>query len=382
MKISPFIYGKTVSVNSFTNREVEVKKLFDNLTNGVNTMIISPRRWGKSSLVEKVVSEIKAKNKDIKIVVMDLFAAGCEEEFLEIFAREVIKASSSKWQEWAKIGKDLFKTLLPKISIGIDPVNDFNISFDWHELKKYSDEVLNLPETIANKKGSKFVICLDEFQNIASFNDYDILEKKMRAVWQRQKSVTYCLFGSKRHMMSEIFNNSTRPFFRFGDMMLLPKIEISKWIPFITKGFADTGKQISEDNAKEISLIMKNHSWYVQQLAHYTWNLTTKIATTKTINQALNELIYANTPFYQKEIESISTTQLNFLKAVLKKNTQFTSSRIMQKYHLGTPRNVSKNKVILINNDFIQDINGSLEFVDPAFELWFNKQYFNISYNV
>jgi len=349
MKTSPFIYGKTVSTISFTNRDTESKKLYDNLTNGVNTMILSPRRWGKSSLVEKVVSDMKLKNKNLKILIIDLFAVSCEEEFLELFAREVIKASSSKWQEWAKTGKDFFKMLLPKINIGIDPVNDFSLSFDWQELRKYSDEILNLPEIIADKKGYKFIICLDEFQNLASFNCYDILEKKMRAVWQRQKSVTYCLYGSKRHMMSEIFNNASRPFFRFGDMMLLQKIEISKWVPFITKGFTDTGKQIGEAYAEQISLIMKNHSWYVQQLAHYTWNLTSKIATGTTINKALDELIYANSPFYQKEIESISLTQINVLKAVIQKATQLTSSRIMQEYHLGTPRNVSKNKAILIN---------------------------------
>ena len=196
----------------------------------------------------------------------------------------------------------------------------------------------------------------------------------MRAVWQRQKKVTYCLYGSKRHMMSNIFNNPSKPFYRFGDIMMLPKIETVKWIDFIRKSFSHTHKSIGEADAMLIPHLMKNHPWYVQQLAHYTWNLTTQQATQKEIEQALAELIQTNAPLYQKEIEILSTTQVNLLKAVISGETQLTSTAVMQKYHLGTPRNVLKNKTILMNNDLIHEVNTSYEFVDPAFELWFKKQ--------
>lgn len=382
MKDSPFIYGTIVSIQSFTNREAESAKLQSNLLNGINTTIISPRRWGKSSLVEKVITDINKKDKKTKTVIIDLFSVSSEEDFLEQFAREVIKASSSKWQEWMSSGKEFFKKLIPKLSIGIDPSTDFSLSFDWHELKKNSDEVLNLPETIAKKRGIKFIICLDEFQNLSSFNDYLFFEKKLRACWQRHKSVTYCLYGSKRHMMTDIFNNPSKPFYRFGDIMLLQKIETKKWVSFICKSFAATDKQIDENTAGIIPLVMKNHSWYVQQLAHYAWNVTHKRATTTEIYTALKELINANTPLYQKETESISHTQLNLLKAVAKNETQFTSTAVMINYQLGTPRNVSKNKTLLINNDIIHEINNKFEFVDPAFELWFKKQFFNQPYTL
>lgn len=136
MKDSPFIYGTIVSIQSFTNREAESAKLQSNLLNGINTTIISPRRWGKSSLVEKVIIDINKKDKKTKTVIIDLFSVSSEEEFLEQFAREVIKASSSKWQEWMSSGKEFFKKLIPKLSLGIDPTTDFSLSFDWHELKK------------------------------------------------------------------------------------------------------------------------------------------------------------------------------------------------------------------------------------------------------
>lgn len=376
MKDSPFVYGTTVSSHAFTNREKDVQKLKSNLLNGINTTIISPRRWGKSSLVEKVIREINAKEKKHKTVVIDLFSAGSKEEFLEQFAKEVIKASSGKWQEWMLSGKEFFRQLIPKLSLGIDPNTDFSISFDWKELRKYSEEVLQLPETIARKKGIRMIICLDEFQNLASYPGYEEFEKQMRAVWQRQKLVTYCLYGSKRHMMTDIFNNPAKPFYRFGDILLLPKIEHAKWLRFITNGFKNTGKNIDEKTASWIPEIMKNHSWYVQQLAQYTWNLTHKSCSLKEAQAALQELLNANSPLYQKEVESISTSQLNLLKAVAKGETQLTSVAVMEHYRLGTPNNVTKSKASLINNDLIQENNGKYEFTDPAFEIWFRKQYF------
>ncbi len=380
MKESPFIYGTTVSTHAFTNRDLEIKKLSTNLLNGINTSIISPRRWGKSSLVERVVADIQKNNKTIKIVLIDLFSVSSEEEFLETFAREVIKASSSKWQEWMSSGKDFFKKITPKLSVGIDPETDFSLGFDWKELKKNSDEILNLPENIAKKKKIKFIICLDEFQNLSTFHDALNVEKKLRAQWQRHKMVTFCLYGSKRHMMTEIFNNPAKPFYRFGDIIMLQKIETEKWYAFITEGFVKTGKQIEKSTAMLIPQVMKDNSWYVQQLAHYTWNVTFKKATVTELNSALAELINANSPLYQREVEIISTTQLNLLKAISSGETKFTSAAIMRDYVLGTPRNVSKNKTILITNDLVHDVNGSLEFLDPAFELWFKKQYFNQPY--
>jgi uncharacterized protein len=375
MKASPFIYGTTVSTHSFTNREQETKKLRTNLLNGINTTIISPRRWGKSSLVEKVVHEIR-KNRKVRTVMIDLFAASSEQEFLEMFAREVIRASSPKWQDWLRSGKDFFRNLIPKLSIGLDPNTDFSLSFELKELEKNSEEVLNLPEKIAEKNNIRFIICLDEFQNLSAFPDYERFEKKMRACWQRHKHVTYCLYGSRRHMMTDIFNNPSKPFYRFGDIMLLQKIKSEKWVSFIVKGFKTSGKQIDVEAANLISELMKDHSWYVQQLSHYTWNLTQKKAGVKEVAEGLKELINANTPLYQKEVESVSLTQLNLLKAVASGEKQFTSAAVMQNYALGTPRNVSKNKQLLIFNDLIHEVNGTYEFVDPAFELWFRKQYF------
>jgi hypothetical protein len=375
-ELSPFLFGRTVSDHGFTNREQDLDKLYKNLTQGINTMLISPRRWGKSSLVEKLILELKSKNPEIKVVNLDLFSVSSEEEFLEMFAREVIKASSSVWQEWIQSAKDFFKQLTPVLTVGVDPVNDFSLGFDWNQLKKHRSEILDLPEKLAKDKNCRFIICLDEFQNLATFHQFEFLEKSMRAIWQRQKSVSYCLYGSKRHMMTDIFDNPSKPFYRFGDIMLLQKIKREKWISFIVESFANTKKEISPDLAELIPELMQDHSWYVQQLAHYTWQKTKRKVTKNEVQFAFSELINTNSPLYMREVEGLSATQFNFLKAVAKKEDKLSSMEILLKYRLGTSANVVKNKSILLKADIIDEFNGKLAFLDPAFEYWFVQQFF------
>ena len=378
MKESPFIFGKTVSEIAFANRENERKRIRINLSSGINTMIISPRRWGKSSLVEKSFKEIERQNKNTKCVIIDLFSVGSEEEFLELFAREVIKSTSTKWEEWVGTVKEFFHQLMPNISFGVDPYTDFKLNFNWEELKKHSSEILELPEKIAKKRNLKIIIGIDEFQNIAEYDDYEFLEKKMRSYWQRQQNTSYCLYGSKRHMMIDIFANPGKAFYKFGDLMFLEKIKTKDWIPFIIKNFKSTNKIISEELAEKIALLMKNQPWYVQQLSHYTWNISGKTAKIKDLQKALQELISANSPLFQKEIEILSATQTNLIKAILQGEEQFTSTATMQKYNLGTPRNVSKNKGVLIKSDIVQLVEKKMELLDPAFELWFKWQFFQV----
>jgi uncharacterized protein len=375
-EITPFKFGKTTDLDCFTNRDEERKKIKQNLLSGINTMLISPRRWGKSSLVEKIVSELNTEKKNVKTVMLDVFAASNEEEFLNLFAREVIKKSSKKWEDWMKSGKEFFKAIVPKISLGIDPINDFEISFDWEELKKNKDEILNLPERIAQLKNIKYIICIDEFQQISEYEGYEHLEKKMRSVWQKQQNVSYCLYGSKRHMMTEIFNKPSKPFYRFGDIILLQKIKTESWVSFIVTNFKKTNKSISKKEALFIVNSMRNHSWYVQQFSSYVWNKTKTSVTQDILNDAIEELVATNMPLFMREIEILSVTQVNFLKAVSQGENKLTSTAVMQKYHLGTPRNVSKNKQILTYSDMLNFENGEYEFLDPVFELWFKKVFF------
>lgn len=370
---SPFEFGFTVTGKEFTNRVLEKKQLLSNFENKISTILISPRRWGKSSLIEEVSLDSQKKNKHIKIAILDLFAAKSEEEFYSLYASTIIKSTSSKVEEWLTSTKDFFKTIVPSISLGTDPIHDFEINFSVRDISKNSNEILDLPEKIARKKNIQIVVCIDEFQNLSSFEDSIEFQKKLRSVWQRHKNVCYCLYGSKRHMMVDFFQNQSMPFYKFGQTIFLQKIELEHWENFIKKGFKKTGKKISTELSRKIATSVKLHSYYVQQLSHLIWIKTENTVTEDIVQEAIKDIISQNALFYQKVYEELSYTQVNFLRALTKGEKRFSSKRVLAEYKLGVPSNVVKIKQALEQKEVIDTFQPNIDFLDPVFELWFNK---------
>lgn len=370
--ISPFKFGQIVDSVSFTNRKKEISLLGDNLLSGNHLIIISPRRYGKSSLVQQFVHKHRT-NSDVIHCQIDLFSIHSEEDFYESFARELIKSSSNKLEGWIQNAKTFFKHLVPRISIGSDPINDFSVSFDMKEVVRHKTEILNLPEEIAKKRKKRVIIYFDEFQNIGTFKKSLEFQKLLRSVWQKHKNVSYCMYGSKRHMMREIFDKTETPFYRFGSLFVLDRIETDHWNKFIISKFKKTNKIISKVLAVQIANLMKNHPHYVQQLAHFAWSFSDTTTTPEVIDHAVEFMINSNSPLFIKIVEDLSNTQINLLKAISKNERHLSASETMQRYNLGTPRNVYKNKKTLENKDIIDITPGIIRFIDPLFEVWFKR---------
>lgn len=371
---SPFQFGKTVTDSRFTDRIDYLASLKNNMESGNSTILISPRRWGKSSLVKKCMQDFFLKDEAYRVVMIDLFRIRTEEEFYVFYANAIIKAVSSQPEEFLRQIKSFFKRLTPKVSLSSDNLNEISLSFDQETLKKNNDEILDLPERIAKKKNLKVIVCIDEFQNLEGFHNSLALQREFRSVWQNHKHVTYCLYGSKRHLMNELFSKKERPFYRFGDVIFLNKISKEDWIPFICNSFSKTGKAISSEFAGRLATLMNNHPFYVQQLCHIVWTQTETEVTESIINNSLETIVFNNLPFLMNEYEQLSTSQVNLLKAICDGKEKLNSQEVLREYHLGTSGNVSKNKTTLVSKDIINIINGNIEWVDPVFEMWFRSK--------
>ena len=159
-KEAPFVFGVRVEGDSFTDRREETERLKANFTYGVNTILISPRRMGKTSLVDKVCSLVESE--DIRIARIDAFGCRSENDFINAFATAVVRATSSKWEEWMENAKVFLSRFVPKISIGQDPLTDFSLALEYNAGNNTTEEVLRLPEMIARSKGCHIVVCIDE----------------------------------------------------------------------------------------------------------------------------------------------------------------------------------------------------------------------------
>lgn len=374
MENKPFIFGIATSGDNFTDRKKETERLLLNFQHGVNTVLISPRRWGKTSLVQKVCR--LAQSDKLKIVYLDIFSCRSDKEFYNAFATAIIKQTSSKFEEWLDNAKLFLSRITPKISIGPDPMTDFSISLEMNPKSEDIDEILQLPEKIAQKKNCSIVICIDEFQQIAEFSDSKTFQKRLRTVWQLQKNVSYCLFGSKKHLMNELFENKSYPFYKFGDAIYLQKIGTQDWVEYICNRFSVTGKQISEQLAERICQTVDNHSSYVQQLAWLVWIHTDETATEKDFESAYQDIIDQNTPLFEKQTESLTTYQMNFLRAVLDGvHSEFTKQEILNKYQLGTSANISIVKRALEKKELIEIEKRKISIPDPILKEWLRREF-------
>ncbi|MCF0164271.1 MAG: ATP-binding protein [Bacteroidales bacterium] len=369
METKPFIFGVATSGDNFTDRKRETERLLLNFTHGINTILISPRRWGKTSLVNKVCSLAQSDN--LKIVYLDIFSCRSESDFYDAYATAVLRQTSSKFEEWVEHARQFLSRISPKISLGPDPMTDFSISLDMTPKSTDFEEILQLPEKIAQKKGFNIVVCIDEFQQIAEFKDSKTFQKRLRTVWQMQKSVSYCLFGSKKHLMNELFENRSFPFYKFGDAIYLPKIGTSDWAEYICSRFESTGKKISEELAVRICDRVDNHSSYVQQLAWLVWTHTDKIATESDFDMAYQDLIDQNTPLFEKQTENLTSFQMNFLRAVVDGvSSELSTQENMEKYQLGSSANVVIVKKALVKKELIEIEKGRVIIPDPVLAVW------------
>lgn len=371
---APFVFGVRVEGDTFTDRKEETNRLKMNFLYGVNTILISPRRMGKTSLVEKVCSLVESDT--LKIAKIDAFGCRSENDFINAFATAVVRATSSKWEEWMENARTFLSRFIPKISIGQDPLTDFSIALEYNRANTVTEDILQLPETIAKQKGIKIVICIDEFQQIADFPDSITFQKKLRSVWQLQSNVSYCLYGSKKHMMEKMFQSQSHPFYRFGDLFYLDKISETDWVEYICERFRVTGKEISRELASEICTVTDRYSSYVQQLAWLVWLRTDKHATKEDVEFGIDRMLDACEPLFIQQTESLSAYQMNFLRALANGvRTGFTRSEILDTYQLGTAANISRLKKALTEKDLIMmTAPKKLEISDPILALWLKRR--------
>ena len=374
---TPFIFGKIATEKNFTDRETETANLVQSFTSLINTIIISPRRWGKSSLVNKAAKLAMEQDRNLRICHVDLFNVRNEVHFYSLLAQKVIAATSTKWEEAVESAKSFFSHLVPKISIGSDPTNEVSIDFDWESIKQNPDEVLDLAEKIAKKKGVKIVICVDEFQNISEFTDPDYFQKKLRSHWQQHQNVAYCLYGSKRHMMMEVFTNSSKPFYKFGNLMFLDKIDTPCLVEFFNTRFSETGKTITEDAANLIVKLVDNHPYYAQQLAQLSWLRTKDVCDVEIVREAHAALVEQLSLLFVTITETLTTQQLNYLNALIAGEKAISSTDVMHRYQISSTTSIARSKAALIKNDILDSKAGEISFQDPIYAYWLKSEYFD-----
>lgn len=368
-----FIYGVSVSGDNFTDRVKETRRLKMDFENGLNVVLISPRRMGKTSLVKKVQQVVDSSI--VHTVYMDIYDCKSEYDFYNKFAESVLKQTSGRMELFLEKTKKFLTRLTPKVSFSPDPTAEYSVSLGITPKEYTPEEILQLPELVAQQIGKHIVVCIDEFQQVAEWSDTLQVQKRMRGVWQHQKHTSYCLFGSRQHMMNKLFQSKAMPFYQFGEPNYLQPIPTEDWIPFIRQKFTDKGLAISEEHIRTICDTVQNQSSYVQQLA---WNVminTDTEVTEQTIQAGISDLLIQCTPLFMEQTGGLSGYQMNFLKAIAAgQHNQFTSVSVLQEYQLGSKSNVERIQSVLREKDYIVSTPDGFFLSDPIMELWLKSK--------
>lgn len=372
-----FVFGVSVSDYNFIGRKEEIRRLKMNFEEGINTILISPRRWGKTSLVKKVC-EVVDRKKVIPVFV-DIFKCKTEYEFYNALAEAVLKQTASKAELWMDNARDFIARLSPKISFSPEPNSEFALSLGISPKTHAPEEILSLAEEIAQKKQKRIVVCIDEFQQIGEMADSVSIQKRLRSVWQHQRLTSYCLFGSKKHTMMNVFQKRNMPLYQFGDFKFLDKIPTETWVEYIVQHFKDRQRTISTEQAAKICQLVDNYSSYVQQLSWLVFSLIDEgqVVTDEHLKQGVKDLLNSQEQLFMQQIEPLTAYQMNFLRCILSgHHDDFGETAVREEFQLGSVSNITRLKTALVDKDIVEMSGKRYYITDPVFALWFRSRMF------
>jgi AAA+ ATPase superfamily predicted ATPase len=375
---NPFVFGDIVKGEYFTNREDEIKEFTSDLSSGQNILLFSPRRYGKTSLILKVLDNLK--KEDIIPIYVDLFRITSVHTFIKIYTAAITKATATKLDEAVQFLKTSFPSIVPKMVIKASEPMEFE--FDFGTAKKdignILDDLYDLPQRIASKRKKQIVVVFDEFQEISALNLP--IERSLRAKIQHHDRVAYCFMGSKRHLLDELFSDKNKPLYRIAKPVPLGKIKSEKLKTFIHSRFKSIDITIDLNLIDEILKITACHSYYTQQLCHEIFNVyfskkEAQAITLEDIEIAKDKCISAQSYAYSTIWDSLAGKQKDLILALaLNPKANIYSQEFLVEHELGTPATVQTAVKALEKKGLLDRANGSYSISDVFFVEWLKRK--------
>jgi uncharacterized protein len=271
---NPFQYGALALDEAFTDRDAELTELSADVRNGQDVVLFAPRRYGKSSLVWRVVQRLVKRG--VLVGQVDLMSTPTREKFAERLAGTIHDEMASRLFK-AKERLAVFSGLRVAPTITVNP-EDGSISFSFsaraarEDIDATLEELFALPGRIGAERGRRVALVFDEFQEVVELDPG--LPKLMRSAFQEQPEVAHVYLGSKRHMMERIFNDANEPFWRSAKQIELGVIDPRAFAPWVVERFRQTGKHVEEEALALAFEITGGHPYATQELFYFLWEQT------------------------------------------------------------------------------------------------------------
>ena len=379
---NPFVYGEVVPTGAFINRVVELERLVGDLAAGQKVFLISPRRYGKSSLIRQALAAVSRRGALTVDVTVSSFSSYVA--FLEGYARALM-AAETRWDRartWLKEAIGSARTEI-RYAPGESALGALTVSFPSvksdRDISRLAQDVFALPGRLAEVRKRKVVVALDEFQAIGEFNGGSV-ESAMRAAVQHQREVGYVFAGSEPSLMERMLSPK-RPFYKAGPVMRLDKIPADEFAAAIDSRFKRSGFKPEDGLGDAIVELAGNLPYDVQRLAHETWDEVRmgagKRATLDHLHQALSRLLSEQETMFEALWQRLTLAQRGVLRAVvIESGHSVLSEDVRTRHRLGGTSTIQAALTALVRDDVISRDGRRYTVVDSLLREWVARHTF------
>lgn len=382
---TPFIYDSFVSGKNFIGRREELSKLETIIREGGNAVLIEPERSGKTSLVQQALYNLRTAGKRFRSVEVSLLNIRTVADFCMRLGDSMLRAVCSTPDEFRRT----VESLLCDTHFVFDPdeysKKDRILSLSWDIDSEDVRAVLSLPYRLC-PQGESFHVIIDQFQNIMLTENGESLINTFEEVLQAAKDTargrgSYILLGSGVNAMDEIFERRKR-FFHLVERVKFSDVDEREIVDHIVKGFLTGGKVVDRDLAASAVRLFRNNLWEINHFCAICDSLAHGYVMEPILNEGLEKILAVNEPRFISIMNDLTTFQICLLRAICDGHTKFSSADIISHYNLSSSANVrrikdalSKKEILCFRSDGLEE---SPRIIDPLFEYWLRKRYFEI----
>jgi energy-coupling factor transporter ATP-binding protein EcfA2 len=377
---NPFVYGEVVPLAAFVDRVDELKRLSGDLASGQKVFLISPRRYGKSSLIARALGALERRG--VLAVQVTVSSYSSYLAFLEGYARAVV-AATTRWERAMAWMREALGAARPEVRLEPDSSGRarFAVSFPLartdREISRLAVDVFQLPARLAEARGRRIAVALDEFQAVASFNGGSV-EEALRASVQHQRQVGYVFAGSEPTLMERMIGPK-RPFYKAGPVMRLEKIPADEFGRFIESRFTRSGIRVEPGFAAAVLDLAGHLPYDVQRLAHEVWDDARaagwRMVGLDHLHGTLRRLLTEQAIVFESVWERLTLAQRAVLRAVvLEDGRELLSADVRHRHRLGGPSTVQAALGALTREDVITRDGSRYVVVDSLLREWIGRR--------
>lgn len=378
---SPFPYSQYVTGKNFVGRRNDVILLGNLLSQGEHVVLSEPPKTGKTSLVQQTLYSLRLKGVTFSVGQFSALNIRTPETFLLRLGSTLLKMVGNTPLEYA----DLARRFLDGSHFVFDPLayetEGRLLSLNWDLEEADVAVMLGLPFRLAQERGDRLILIIDDFQCLSLLEDPDALLRPLSASLKENrenKRFSYIFSGSGVNAMKGIFQGSLL-FHRLAERVKLSPLDELEMADHVQRGFMSAGKVVEKELLQGACRLFKGHPWYINHFASICDGMTRGYLMEPGLVEALGCLISVHEPRFVEIVSSLTTHQVSLLRATVDGVTRFSSAEVIRRYGLNSSANVKRVKDALMKKEVLLfDEDDQPSIIDPLFEYWVRKYYFEL----